>query len=78
MLQNIATYDLPLDYVKKQEGIVIGWSAEQHKTMAQKYLDPAKLVYLVVGDAATQVEPLKKLGLGDPILIDKNAKPVQH
>jgi len=26
---------------------------------------------VVVGDAATQLEPLKSLGLGDPVLVDK-------
>lgn len=78
MLRNIALYNQPLDYVKVQEEVVKGWSAEEHKALAQKYLDPAKLVYLVVGDAKTQLEPLKKMGFGDPVLLDKNAKPVQR
>ena len=43
---------------------------EDHKALAQKYILPDKMFYLVVGDAETQLEPLKKLGFGDPILIE--------
>jgi len=43
---------------------------ESHKALANKYLHPEKMIYLVVGDAASQLEPLKKLGFGDPILLD--------
>jgi hypothetical protein len=28
------------------------------------------MYYVVVGDAATQLEPLKSLGLGDPVLVE--------
>jgi zinc protease len=33
----------------------------------QKYIDPLKMNYVVVGDAATQLKGLKKVGFGDPI-----------
>jgi zinc protease len=36
--------------------------------MANKYIDPAKMYYVVVGDAKTQLEPLEAVGLGKPIL----------
>ena len=35
------------------------------------YLNPDKMIYLVVGDAKTQLKPLRKLGCGKPILLDK-------
>jgi zinc protease len=34
------------------------------------------LIYLIVGDKATQFDKLKELGLGDPVLLDKDGKPV--
>jgi zinc protease len=70
MLNTIAKYGLPDDYVKKEEEIATGMTLEQHRDLAQKYIQPDKMIYLVVGDAATQMKELKKLGLGDPILID--------
>ena len=42
---------------------------EQHKELAQKYIHPDKMIYLIVGDAATQLQPLEKLGFGKPVLI---------
>ncbi|MFN8259073.1 MAG: pitrilysin family protein [Bacteroidales bacterium] len=69
MLNEISSYNLPFDYVKKEEGIVKSMTLDSHKQLAQKYIVPDKMVYLVVGDAATQLEPLKNLGFGDPILI---------
>ncbi len=69
MLNNIATYNLPEDYIKQREAFVKTLSAEQHQGLAQKHIDPDRMIYLVVGDGAKQMKPLEKLGLGKPILI---------
>jgi len=69
MLNDISSYNLPFDYVKKEEGIIRSMTIDSHKKLAEKYIVPDKMVYLIVGDAASQIEPLKNLGLGDPILI---------
>ncbi|TFG97733.1 MAG: insulinase family protein, partial [Calditrichales bacterium] len=71
MLNNIARYDLAKDYVKKQEQIVREMTLEQHQALAEKYLQPDKMIYLIVGDAQTQLKPLKKLGFGAPQMVDK-------
>lgn len=70
MLNNIATYALPYDYVKKEEQVILEMNADKHLQLANKYLDPNKMIYLVVGDAKTQMNNLKQLGFGDPVLID--------
>ncbi|MCI0443940.1 insulinase family protein, partial [bacterium] len=72
MLDEIATYNLPADYVKNQEKIVKDMTKEHHKALAEKYLNPEKMIYLVVGDAETQLQPLKNLGLGEPIVLNKD------
>ncbi len=76
LLGQIATYNLPFDYVKQQERIIADMTKARHQQLAQQYLDPNKMVYLVVGDAATQLAGLKQLGLGDPIVLDKDGNPV--
>ena len=40
------------------------------KTLASKYLRPDQMIYLVVGDAATQLEKLEQLGFGKPVLLN--------
>lgn len=72
MLNNIAKFDMSFDYVKQYEKIAQDMTLEKHKELAQKYINPDKMIYLVVGDAKTQLKPLKKLGLGKPILLNKD------
>ncbi|MBT8382043.1 MAG: insulinase family protein, partial [Ignavibacteria bacterium] len=76
MLNNIATYNLPFDYIKKYEEIVRNMTLEDHKELANKYIDPNVMTYVIVGDAKTQLEQLKDLGVGKPILVDREGNPV--
>lgn len=76
MLQPVVLYDLPLDYIKQREAIVQQMTPEKHAKISQKFIRPDQLIYLIVGDKATQFDKLKDLGLGDPILLDKEAKPI--
>ena len=71
MLENISKYGFSRDYVKEREGIVKAMTVEQIKALAEKYLDADKLIWLVVGDAKTQLPRLKELGFGEPILLNK-------
>lgn len=70
MLEQIAEFDLPFDYIKQQERIILEMDVAQHKDLAQKYLDPDRMIYLVVGDAETQLSGVEKLGLGKATLLD--------
>ena len=69
MLDNIGKYGWKYDYVKEREAIVKGMTVEQIKALAEKYLDANKMIWLVVGDAKTQLPRLKELGFGEPIVI---------
>ncbi len=78
MLQNISTFNLPLDYVKKNQDAISQMSlADVKKTISQQ-MDPNKLVFLVVGDGKTQFDRLKDANLGDPVLLDKDGQPVNN
>lgn len=41
------------------------------QALARHYLDPAGMVWLVVGDAKTQLPRLKALGLGEATLVNR-------
>ena len=43
---------------------------QDFKSLAEKYLRPNAMNYLVVGDAASQMDGLKSLGFGDPVLLN--------
>ena len=70
MLANISAYGWPHDYVKQREAIVQNMTVEQIQDLANRYLDPNKMIYLVVGDAATQLARLTQLGFGEPVLLN--------
>ncbi len=70
MLSEISQYDLPNDYIKKQEEFVRNLTADDHTALVNKYIDPSKMYYVIAGDASTQVPELKKLGLGDPVMVE--------
>lgn len=69
MLNNIALYDLPIDYIKQEEAFVKGITTGKIMDLAKEYIDPARMYYVVAGDAATQLKELEKAGLGKPVLI---------
>jgi len=69
MLTTMAKYALPDDYVKKDESVIKNITADDAKAVIDKYIVPDKMYYVVVGDAATQLKPLEKIGFGKPILV---------
>lgn len=77
MLQEMSSYDLPANYIEGEEQIIKGMTLEQHKALANKYLDESKMAYLVVGDAATQFAQFKKMGFDEVKLLDKEGEEVK-
>jgi zinc protease len=78
MLTPAVFYDLPFTYIKDNEAIVQKMTREEHRQLAQKYLQPEKMIFLIVGDRATQFDKLKELGLGEPVLLDRDATPLNN
>ncbi|WP_411768272.1 M16 family metallopeptidase [Winogradskyella sp. A3E31] len=70
MLTNISAYGFTDDYAKQREAIVKAMTVDDMKLLAQRYIKPGQMIYMVVGDAATQLEKLKQLGFGDPVLLN--------
>lgn len=77
MLQDISTFKLPADFIKKEESIAEQMTLTQAKDVYSKYIQPDKMVYIVVGDARTQFTRLKDAGLGEPIMLDKQGNVVK-
>jgi zinc protease len=67
MLNTATFYGLPLDYVKNEEDYLRDLTVDQFNETVQKYIDPMKMNYVVVGDAATQLKGLKNVGFGEPV-----------
>ncbi|TDD73774.1 M16 family metallopeptidase [Flavobacterium caseinilyticum] len=73
MLYDISNYNYADDYAKQQENIVKNSTIDAIKKLSEKYLNADKMIYLIVGDAETQLKKLEQIGFGEPILLNKPA-----
>ena len=77
MLQEMSTYGLDPNYIEGEEAIVRNMTLERHKELANKYLDPSKMAYLVVGDAESQYTQFRDMGFDEVLLLDKEGEEVK-
>jgi zinc protease len=71
MLSTMSKFGLPEDYIKQEDNVIRNMNVEDSKAIAEKYIVPDKMYYVIVGDAATQLAPLEKIGFGKPVLLQK-------
>jgi len=76
ILENISTFNLPMDYIKRDQQKVMDMTLDRARNLIGTYMSPGNMVYLVVGDAQTQAQRMKELGFGAPIMLDKEGVPV--
>jgi len=62
MIRNISKYDKPSDYAEKDQAELVSMTLTDYKTTIETYLQEKDMIYLVVGDKASQLEEVKKLG----------------
>ena len=77
ILAAMSGYGFDADYVLQREAVVNDMTIERIQELAHQYMDPHNMVWLVVGDAATQRDRLEALGLGEPIDVDRSGERVQ-
>ncbi|SHF93491.1 zinc protease [Microbulbifer donghaiensis] len=70
LLENMSRYDWPADYVREREAITKAMTVDKVKAIAGNYMQPDSMIWVVVGDRATQFSRLQELGLGEPKLLD--------
>ncbi|GAB4156771.1 MAG: pitrilysin family protein [Winogradskyella sp.] len=72
MLSNISNYGYADNYAKQQEELVKSLTVEDVKVLVEKYIKPNQMIYIIVGDAETQLDKLEGLGFGKPVLLNSN------
>jgi len=73
-LAELVIYGLPEDYFEHYRERVLAVSADEVLRAAQRYLRPAELAVVVVGDAAKIAGPLAELGLGEPRIYNQEGE----
>jgi zinc protease len=72
ILRDMSMFAFPADYVLQREEIVRNMTIDRVKELAGRHLRPQGMIWLVVGDAATQRNRLQSLGLGTPVAIERD------
>ena len=75
ILEAIAAYELPAGFMKTQEQMLRDMTPEQAQECIRKWLNYDRMFYVVVGDAETQLDGVKKAGLGEVIVVNKEGVP---
>jgi zinc protease len=76
-LENIVEYSFPDDYYSTYATKVEALGTDDLTEAGKSFLDPGKLIWVVVGDLA-KVEPgIRELGLGSVHIVDADGNPVK-
>jgi len=75
VLQDISQFDLALDFIEQEQQELMQLTLADVQQTIDRYMNEKRMVYLVVGDGATQRARLKKLGYGDAVQLDVEGKP---
>lgn len=70
LLENMSRYGWPADYVREREGIARAMTVKDVHKIADNYMQPDSMIWVVVGDRATQFERLAALRLAKPELLE--------
>lgn len=76
VLRAVSAYGFEPDYVLQREQIVRDMTVARVREIAARWLDTDDMIWLVVGDAATQRDRLGSLGLGAPVALDRDGRPI--
>lgn len=70
LLRNISKFGRSKRYIEEDQQTLLSMEVNDFKEVIEKYMNVDDLVFVVVGDAATQLEEVNKFGRGDAILLD--------
>ena len=63
ILQNISKYGRSKDYIDQDQQTLLNMNLDDFKAVIDKYIQEPEMIYVVVGDKATQLQEVEKLGL---------------
>ncbi len=70
VLENLSAYGWSPDYLTEREATVRAMTRDRIQQLATTYLRPGEMVWLIVGDAKTQLPRMQELGFGEPVKLN--------
>lgn len=70
MLREMSKFDRPADYVDQSQKELLAMGLSDFHSYIDGYMPEKDMIYLIVGDAATQLSQIPQLGYGKPVLLN--------
>jgi len=70
VLRAMSKYGLDPDYLERDQAELLGMQLTDFHSQIERHMSEEDMVYLVVGDARTQIAEVEKLGLGRAVLLN--------
>jgi len=71
LLEQVSEFELEPNFLEKQQQILNDLTVEEVRSIFRKYANEKQFIYVVAGDARTQLERLKNFGYGEPVLLNR-------
>ena len=72
MLDTMSRFQLTKSYIEEQQETLVKMNLDEIRGLANRYLSEKNMIYVVAGDAKTQLSQVKEFGYGEPILLDRD------
>lgn len=76
LLTTMSAFGLEDDYIEQENRQLQSLTVPDMRTLIAEHLGAERMLYVVVGDGKTQLTRLKKLGYGEPVLLDRSGEPL--
>ena len=70
LLREMSRLGLPPDFIEREQEELLAMTRDDFRDLINIYLDERQMIYVVVGDAATQLGRLAALGYGEPVRLN--------
>ena len=70
LLRRMSRLGLPPDFLERDQATLLDMTQDDFREVITTYLDESRMIYLVVGDAETQLGRVAELGYGEPVVLD--------
>jgi zinc protease len=70
LLRRMSRYGLPADFLERDQQTLLAMTLADFQEVIETHLDENRMIYVVVGDADTQLGRMGELGYGDPVVLD--------
>mgnify|MGYP001954827726 CR=1 FL=1 len=77
VVNDVTRFDKDKNFLEQEQKELADMTLDQAHTLINNYLNEQQMIYVVAGDAKTQLSRIKDLGYGDPIVLNKDGDSVE-